>query len=136
VELSFRLLAAAIGLLAVVLPRLPHIRPAHIAGGIILGPFSAGLLDGNVRLMSVLLVAFAAILTWLRPMSAWQSAVILAFAPAIWMVIVMVLHGPGDIWPIALVLAIGYGAVMALVGFGVGKLAARISNQTERQVPH
>jgi len=46
------------------------------------------------------------------------------------------LHGPGDIWPIALVLAIGYGAVMALVGFGVGKLAARISNRTERQVPH
>jgi hypothetical protein len=84
--------------------------------------------------MSILLVASAAIMTWLRPISGWQLVVILALAPAMWLVIVVVLHGPGDIWPMALVLAIAYGSVMALIGFGLGKLLARISNRTEPQV--
>lgn len=125
---SFRLFAGALGLVAMVLPRLPRIRPRDIAGGVIpVGPFSGGLLDGNTMLMSALLVAFAGIMTVLQPAPTRQSAVILGLAPTVWMLIVMLFHGPGDIWPIALVFAAGYGALMALVGVGLGKSVAWLS---------
>jgi hypothetical protein len=125
---SFRLVAGALGLVAMVLPRLPRIRPRDIVGGVIpVGPFSGGFLDGNIILMSALLIVFAGIMTWLLPTRAWKSAVILGLAPAGWLVIAMVLHGSGDIWPIALLLAVGYGALMATGGVGIGKFVARLS---------
>ena len=118
----FHLLVAALGLVAMVLPRLPHVRPNDtVAGGVIaVGPFSGGLLGGNTMLMSALLVASAGITMRLWPARAWESAMILGLAPTAWMVIDMVLHGPGDIWPIALVVAAGYGSLMV----GLGKFVA------------
>jgi hypothetical protein len=130
---SFGLLAAALGLIAMVLPRVPRIRPEDIAGGVIsIDPFSAGLLDGNNTVMSALLVAFVAIMTWLRPTFVWQTAIILGLAPAAWLSIVMIVHGPGDIWPIALVVAVGYGALIAGVGMGLGKFVALLSKRVRR----
>jgi hypothetical protein len=111
-----------------VLPRLPPIRPTAIVGGVIpVGPFSGGLLDVNAMLTSVLLVASAAIITWLRPARSRQLVLIFGLTPTAWMVVVMLLHGPGDIWPIALGFAVVYGALMAVVGVGLGKLVAWLS---------
>ena len=91
---SIRVLAGALGLIAMVLPRLPRIRPHDTVAGVIpVGHFSGGLLDGNTLLMSVLLVASAGIMTGLRPARAWESAWILGLAPTAWMVIVMMWHG-------------------------------------------
>jgi hypothetical protein len=122
---SIRVLAGALGLIAMVLPRLPRIRPHDTVAGVIpVGPFSGGLLDGNTLLMSVLLVASAGIMTGLRPARAWESAWILGLAPTAWMVIVMMWHGPGDIWPVALVVAAGYGVGMAMLGVILGRCVA------------
>lgn len=125
---SFRLFQGMLGLVAMVLPRIQGIRPADMAGGVIpIGPFSGGLLDANTMLMSTLLVIFAGLMTVLRPTQALESTVILGLGPTVWMVITMVLHGPGSIWPIAIAFALGYGALMAMVGTGVVKLVAWLS---------
>ena len=125
---SFRQLAGALALVAMVVPRLPGLRPRDLAGGVIpIGPFSGGLFDANTTLMSVLLIVLAGVVTALRPARALELAVIFGLAPTAWMVIMMTLHGPGDIWPIALAFAMGYGTLMAAVGIGAGKLVAWLS---------
>ena len=121
------LLAAALALTSMVAPRLPGVRPRDIAGGVIpVGPLSGGLLDANTVLMSVLLVACSAGLTGLQPQRTKQWGLLFGLAPTTWMVVVMILHGPGDIWPIALVFAMTYGGLVTLLGLGIGTLLARL----------
>ncbi len=118
----FDLLSGALAVVAIVVPRLPGIRPTDVvAGGIRVGPFSGGLIDANTLVMSVLLLSFAAVVTAIRPWEALRRGITFGLTPMVWMAAVMVLHGPGDIWPIALVLTLGYGAVIASVGVAVGK---------------
>jgi hypothetical protein len=125
---SFRVLGAAFGLIAMVLPRLPGIRPTDTADGVTpVGPFSAGLADGNIVLMSALLIVSAAAMTLIRPLRAQEAAVIVGLAPAVWTVIVMMLHGGGGFWIIALAFALGYGGIMAVFGVVLGKAVAWLS---------
>ena len=126
---QFPLLSGALALGAMVVPRLPHIRPRDIAGGVIpVGPLSGGLLDANTLLMSALLLGSTAALTAIRPRDARRWGLVFGLTPMVWMAAVMVLHGLADIWPIALLFAFGYGALMALLGVGVGKLLARVAH--------
>ena len=128
-RLSF-VLAGVLTLASMLVPRLPGIRPRDIAGGVIpVGPLSGGLLDANTMVMTGLLLASAAAMTALRPQRAKQWGLLFAFAPTAWMAVVMVLHGPGNIWPIALVFATAYGGLVTLLGLGIGKLLARLFHQ-------
>lgn len=125
---SFRLIAAALGLIAMVLPRLPGIRLSDMGEGMTpVGPFSGWLTDGNVVLMSALLIAFPGVLTWLWPERASQSAAIIGLAPAAWSIVLMVLYGWNGFWIIALAFAVGYGGVMAVFGVVLGKSVAWLS---------
>ena len=122
---SFRLLAAALGIIAMVLPRLPGIRLSEMGEGMRqVGPFSGWLTDGNVGLMSALLVAFPGVLTWIWPERGPQSAAIIGLAPAAWSIVLMVLYGWNGFWIIALAFAVGYGAIMAVTGVVLAKSAA------------
>ena len=122
---SFRLIAAALGIIAMVLPRLPGIRLSGMGEGMTpVGPFSGWLTDGNVVLMSALLIVFPGVLTWLWPERASQSAAIVGLAPAVWSVILIVLHGGNGFWIIALAFAVGYGGIMSVTGVALSKSAA------------
>ena len=124
---SFRFLAAALGFVAMVLPRLPGFRLSDMGEGMTqVGAFSGWLTDGNVLLMSALLIVFPGVLAWLWPERAAQAAAIVGLAPTVWSVIlmVMVLRGANGFWILALAFAFGYGGILAVTGVILAKSAA------------
>jgi hypothetical protein len=131
---SFRLIAAALAFVAMVLPRLPGFRLNGVGEARQpIGPFSGWLTDGNVGLMSGLLIGSAAVMTWLWPARVQQSVVIIGLAPAVWTVILLMLHGWGEgYWIIALAFAAGYGGILAVTGAVLVKSLAWLRHEYSR----
>jgi hypothetical protein len=135
---TIRLLAATLGSAAIVLPRVEGVRAeGEVYGEVPVGPFSGGLVDGNVLVMSALLIASAGLVTWLWPARAPRPAVIVGLAPAAWSLVLIVVHGDEGFWPLILAFALGYGGVMAATGVVLGKAAAWLSRvRRPPEAPH
>jgi len=131
---SFRLIAVTLAVVAMVVPRVPGFRLSDVGEAKEpIGPLSGWLTDGNVGLMSGLLIGFAGVLTWLWPARVHQSVVVIGLAPAVWTVILLMLHGWGEgYWVIALAFAAGYGGILAVTGAVLVKSLAWLRREYSR----
>lgn len=114
------------------LPRVEGISRSEVEGPEPVGLFSGWITDGNVVLMSLLLIASAALLTLLWPARAPRPAVIVGLAPAAWSLIVIDWRADEGFWPLIVAFVLGYGGVMAVAGVVLAKSAVWLSRAGKR----
>ena len=119
--------AGLLGAVSVVLPRFgPFGTVVHPHG-----PWSSGILEGNVLLMLVLLAVSAAIPMAIWPARAVRVGLVVALAPVAWVAFITIFRGQGSLFPIAMTLGFAMGAVASGVGVALGMLVGRLLGHRE-----
>ena len=119
------LVAGLLGAVSVVLPRFGPLGDVVHPDG----PWSSGILEGNVVLMLLLLAVSAAVpLAW-WPARAMRLALVVALAPVAWVAFITIFRGQGSLFPIAMAVGFVMGAVAAGVGAVIGILVGRLGGR-------
>ena len=90
------------------------------------GPWSSGVLEGNVLLMLVLLAVSAAIPMAVWPVRAVRVGLVVALGPVAWVAFITIFRGQGSLFPIAMAFGFVMGAVASGVGVTLGMLVGRL----------